>query len=357
MSKYISFFLIFMIIKTNAQINKQQLIDNWALVKSSMLDGSRDLSSYSGRASIWKLSDHKICEYVDPIFEERKTCYDIKIENKNIRISPKTFYEIEKLSTDTLVIIERIDGITGNDKIKKKWLVRTSKLQNEYLSTLKNDSIVEASYYFTPSLKKNIFSDFLERSMTDNGRNLSLSGNIIIYPKKQKINFQSESTDQSKKNLENIEFLKSIVEKSYPSWNLAGFEKYDQIIIPYHIETKIGDDSSQASSMKFSFFKNDRKDLDKYPNRAIVKIKDKMLAAEAYNKAMEALDKKKLDKAIELFNKAFDLNNTNVDALYNAASISLDKKDMPTACTALKKLKDFEQVEGTKLFNELCSKN
>ncbi|WP_139221991.1 tetratricopeptide repeat protein [Chryseobacterium oleae] len=347
-----------MIIKTSAQINKQQLIDNWAIVKYSTLDGSRDLSQDSGHFSIWKLSDNKICEYVNPIFEERKTCYDIKIENKSIRTSPKTFYEIEKLTNDTLIIIERLDGITGNDKIKKKWFVRTSKLQNEYLSTLKNDTAVVASAYFTPTLKKDIFFDVLERSVTNNDRNLSVKGNIIIYPKKQKINFQFESNDQSKKNSENIDFLKSIVEKSYQFWNLTGFEKYDQIILPYHIETQIrNNDGSKSSSMSFNFFKNDRKDLDKYQNRAIVIIENKKLAAEAYNKAMEALDKKKLDRAIELFNKAFDLNNTNVDALYNAASISLDKKDMPTACTALKKLKDFEQVEGTKLFNELCLKN
>ncbi|NML71768.1 hypothetical protein HHL23_18480 [Chryseobacterium sp. RP-3-3] len=354
MRKYISFFLIFILIKTSSQINKQQLVDNWARVKSSMLDGSRDLSESPERFLIWKLSDNKICEYIDPIFEERKTCFDIKIENTSIRTSPKTFYEIDKLTNDTLVVIGRSEGITSHDKIKKMWFVRTSKFQHEYLNTLKNDSIVIATPYFTPSLKKNIFSDVLERSMTNNDRNLNINGNIIIHPKKQKIDFQFENQDQSKKNLENIEFLKSTVEKSYHLWNLAGLEKFDQIIIPYRIEIQIKYiNTFKGSTIKFAFFKSDHKDLNNIP----VTIKDKMLSNETYNKGMNALENQKLDKAIELFNKAFDLDNTNIDALYNTASISLNKEDVTTACTALKKLKDLEQAEGTKLFNEICSKN
>ncbi|WP_131707547.1 hypothetical protein [Chryseobacterium angstadtii] len=354
MFKYISFFLIFIIVKTSAQINKQQLIDNWALSKSCMLDGSRDLSQNSERFLIWKLSDNKLCEYSNPIFEDQKVCYDIKIENKDIRTSPKTSYEIERLTGDTLIVINRIEGVTANDKIKKMSFIRTSKFQKEYLKTVSNDSTAMATTYFTPSLKKNIFSDILERSMTNNDRDLNIKGSIIIYPKKQKVEFQYENVTGSKNNVKGIEFLKSNIESSYHLWNLKGFEKFEQVIIPYHIETQIKYvDTFKGSTMKFAFFNNARKDLNKVP----VTIKDKILSDETYNKAMDPIDKQKLDKAIELFNKAFDLDNTNVDALYNVTSISLNKKDMTTACTALKRLKNLEQVEGTKLFNDLCSKN
>lgn len=353
MHKYVSIFIIFIFIKTNSQVNKQQLIDNWTKVKSAMLDGSRDLSHNSEKFLVWKLSDNKLCEYIDPIFEERKTCFDIKIESEGIRTSPKTIYEIEKLTNDTLIVISRVDGEVNSDKIKKMWFIRTSKLQNKYPNRLKNDSVVLANPYFTPTLKKNIFSDVLERSMNNN-HDLAVSGNIIIYPKKKKVDLQFESSNPSKKNSENIEILKSIVEKNYHLWNLAGFEKFDQIILPYHIEIDMKYmDRLQGATMKFTFFTRDSKDPGKVP----VRVKDRALSDENFNKGINALNDQKLDKAIELFNKAFDLDNTNLDALYNTVSISLNKKDIITACVALKKLKDFEQTEGTRLFNEICSKN
>ncbi|WP_223606021.1 lipopolysaccharide assembly protein LapB [Chryseobacterium sp. OSA05B] len=348
MRKYIPFFLIFILIKTSSQTNKQQVLDDWALVKSRMLDGSRNLSERSDRFLIWKLSDHQLCEYPDPIFEDRKKCLDIKIENKSIRTSPKTFYEIDKLTNDTLSVIDRADGITSNDKIEKMWFVRISKLQNEYISTLKNDSIAVASSYFTPSLKKNIFFEIPEDYMYNS--NLTGKGNIIIYPKKQKVDLQYENTPESKKNTKGMEFLKSTIEKSYHQWTITAFKNFDQVIIPYSFKHKT---EYPQATMKFAFFKNERNDPGEIP----VIIKDKTLSSETYNKGINALNDKKLDKAIELFNKAFDLDNTNVDALYNTVSISLDKKDMTTACIALKKLKEFEQTEGTQLFNQVCTKN
>ncbi|WP_343610393.1 hypothetical protein [Chryseobacterium oranimense] len=349
MYKYISLLFIFILIKMNAQINKQ-LIDNWTRVKSSMLDGSRDLSENDQRILTWKITDNKLCEYMHPIFEDMKTCMDIKIEGQSIKASALAFYEIEKLTSDSLVVISRINGETSADKIKKIWFVRTSKFRNEYLSKIKSDSTITASRYFTPTLKKNIFPDIFDRYPND----FLISGNIIIYPKKHAVNIQHENTNQSKKSLESIEFLKSTLEKSYHLWNLEGFENFDQVSIPFNIENKtkyMG--SFQGATMSFSFFRSELKSSNKIP----VKIENKLLSNETFLKGIKAVDDKKLDKAIELFNKAFELNNTNTDALYNIVSISLSKNDVTTACTALKKLKDFEQTEGTKIFNEKCLKH
>ncbi|CEJ71332.1 hypothetical protein BN1195_03677 [Chryseobacterium oranimense G311] len=349
MYKYISLLFIFILIKMNAQINKQ-LIDNWTRVKSSMLDGSRDLSENDERILTWKITNNKLCEYKHPIFEDMQTCMDIKIEGQSIKASALAFYEIEKLTSDSLVVISRINGETSGDKIKKIWFVRTSTFRNEYLSKIKSDSTITASRYFTPTLKKNIFPDIFDRYPND----FHIIGNIIIYPKKHIVNIQHENTNQSKKSLESIEFLKSTLEKNYHLWNLEGFENFDQVSIPFNIENETKYiDSFQGATMSFIFFKSELKSQNKIP----VKIENKFLSNETFFKGIKAVDDKKLDKAIELFNKAFELNNTNTDALYNIVSISLSKNDVTTACTALKKLKDFEQTEGTKIFNEKCLKN
>ncbi|KFF25325.1 tetratricopeptide repeat protein [Chryseobacterium vrystaatense] len=345
MSKYISFFVIFILTQTSAQINKLQLNDNWTRVKFSMLDGSRDLSQSPRKILRWQISDSKLCEYKNIIFEDQKECNDIKIENKSIRTSEHAFYEIEKLTIDSLVVILRVNGVTNSDKINKIWFVRTSKLYDEYFSKIKNDSIIEANRSFTPTLKKNIFYDITGSSK------FNIKGNIVIYPKKQKIDFQQEIKEGSQNNAKGIELLKTTIEKSFHLWNITAFKNFDQVLIPYSITRYT---SSEGSSLGVDFFKDDNKSNN---NIIPVKIENRTLSDQTYSKGIGALNEQKLDKAINLFNKAFDLDNTNVDALYNIASISLNKNDIPTACTALKKLKDLEQTEGTKIFNERCSKN
>ncbi|MGL6126126.1 hypothetical protein, partial [Chryseobacterium artocarpi] len=86
-----------------------------------------------------------------------------------------------------------------------------------------------------------------------------------------------------------------------------------------------------------------------------INIKNRLVSIENYKKGLEAISNQKFDKAIEFFIKAHEYDNTNTDGLYNAQSILLAQNNVSDACIVLKRLKDLEQTEGTKLYNEKCS--
>ncbi|WP_133121704.1 tetratricopeptide repeat protein [Chryseobacterium sp. PMSZPI] len=352
MYKY--FFLLFIVISTHltSQINTQLLQNSsWTVVKFGTLDGSRDLSQSGSKTSLWKITGNTLCIYSDPIFMDIKSCLDFKLEKETILTSKNAGYQIEKLTRDSMIVTQRIDGIEDPDKIRKIWLVNRSVIVNDFINKNKAESIV-ATKDFTPSLKKNIIFEVLD-VYSKNGyfHDLKLKGNILIFPKKQKI--EIETKEESKKNEASINLFKTTLEKNYHLWDLTGFENFEKIIIPYYFYSNVGKNENNINKVGIKFFD----DNDSHDSEDVaVYIKDKKVSDQNFNKGIEALDHKKFDKAIEFFNKAHEYNNTNTDALYNVVSISFAQNNINSACLALKRLKDLQQTEGTKLFNEKCLK-
>lgn len=313
-----------------------------------MLDGSTDLSQHSNRYLVWKISGNKLCEFIDPWFVDRKTCVNFKVENNLVKISDKSAYQIETLTYDSLVVVEKIDGITFSDKIRKMSFVKTSTLMKDFADKETSDSIVITSRNVTPTLTKDIISEmqsvYLQKRYT---HDFIAVGEIRVFPKKQNIEVVTDNQKQNKNNQISIDLFIATLEKSYRMWDLTGFEKFEKIIIPYVFKSK-----ADGDYCNIAFF---NKIPDKKTGEIVINVKDRSASAENFRKGMEATDKQKFDKAIEFFNKSHDYDNTNTDALYNIVSISLAQNNISSACLALKKLKDLEQTEGIKLFNEKCS--
>jgi tetratricopeptide (TPR) repeat protein len=83
-------------------------------------------------------------------------------------------------------------------------------------------------------------------------------------------------------------------------------------------------------------------------------MEDLKLSGELYLKGLKSYENKKYDKAINFFEKSYEVDNRKVDALYNIASIYALLNDKLNLCKYLEKLKDLEQTEGIKLYNENC---
>jgi tetratricopeptide (TPR) repeat protein len=318
-----------------------------------MLDASRDLSQRKSKVLFWKITGNTLCEYTDPIFMEMKSCVDFNLEKRIMRTSKEAGYQIEKLTTDSLIITQRLDGEEAPDKIRKMWFVNNSVRINNFLNKHKNDTIITAIKDFTPSLERNLFSEIADiYAKREYSHDFSLNGNILIFPKKKIIRVEINNEEGMKKNDVSVGLFKSTLEKNYYLWNLSGFENFEKVIIPYNYSTKVTNGRGEISRMGITFF--DRNYVDAV-SEFIVYVKDKKKSLQSFSKALQAMNNNNLDKAIEFFDEAHENDNTNTDALYNIVSISIAQNKTDVACTALKKLKDLEQTEGTRLYNEKCS--
>ena len=354
------FILLFLLIFNiaNCQINNQLLINEWIKVKTRMIDGSKDVSEafLSSKFYRWKISTEKFSSDSEPINSNVQNFIKYKLENNFMRTSTESGYEIEKLTSDSLVIIQRTNGINEADKIKKFWFIKSSIIRNNFLEKHKNDSIIIANEHFTPTLNRNFISEINKNFQNKNKfPNLNLVGNIILYPKEKKVEMEiiNFNDRENIKNQKNIDLIKSIIEKTFDFWNLTDFMSFKKIYVPFVIKsTENYTNGITFRGASLHFFINNVDDLSKIYG---IKLQDLNSSQENFNNGIIAFQDNKFDKALKYFIKSYEIDNRKIDALYNIVAIYSLKNDNINACIYLKKLKDLEQTEGTKIYNEKCS--
>lgn len=331
-----------------SQVNTSSLANSsWTSVQSKMMDGSRDLSPESFRSLVWKFNGNKLCENIHPWALAANKCGNVKIENDLIKTADKRVYQIEKLTADSLVVVEKWEIKMTPDKIKRMRFVSTANMIRDFVSHQKSDSVVISSVNVIPALKKDLVSDIqniLNKKNTD--YDIMLEGQIFIFPKAQKVEITTDGKKLNSKNQANADLFKKTLQESFKAWDLTGFEQFEKIIIPYRFLSK--------QEEGFGTFSFSPKILLKETSGILPVIKNKYTSTDNFNKGYKAVENQKFDNAIYFFNQAFEYDNTNVDALYNVVSISLSQNKTNVACAALTKLKELEQTEGMKLYKEKC---
>lgn len=357
-TKYLSIILLLLFSSiANSQINSNYLTGEWIKVKNRMIDGSKNVSEsfISSKFNKWKISNKKLCIDSEPVNSYEEDCLDYNLENNFMRISLESGYEITKLTSDTLIVIQRINGINEIDKLEKLWFVKSSIVKNHYVNKHANDSILIANEHFTPTLNKNFISEihkiFLKKN---NYPNFNLVGNIIIFPKKEKIELEINNSDD-KNVIENniaIDYIKNIIEKTYNDWNLNDFKNFNKIYIPFIIKSEsYKNKESSYKGTPIFYFINDVDEIDKIYG---IKLEDLKSSGENFKNGIIAFEDEKYDKAIDFFMKSYNNDNRKIDALYNIVAIYSLLNNQIKMCECLKKLKDLEQTEGIKLYNENC---
>jgi len=356
MFKHFIVLFIFISIPLSSQINTSLLSNSWTRVKVKTEDGSRALNDDTSTFIQWKLVNNRLCKNYNPnLFSfNSNLCTDYKVEKNFIRFSPTIAYEIKKLDNDSLIVIERFDAKKDTDKVLKFWFVKTSNLEKKDVEKNQNDSILIADTNFAPKLRIEFLSDKITEYALKG--DLKLVGNILIFPKKQKVIFEMDNSAETKGNTKVIKNIMQAIENSYYEWNLVGFKNFEKIYVPFTLET-YHKKNTEEYSIKINFPKKQSLNTITIPRETVVVTsKNPSLSKENFSKGMEALKLKKYDAAIGLFEKAYEMDNTNTDALYNIAAAGGIKNDIVTVCSALKRLKDLEQTEGTKLYNQNCHK-
>lgn len=357
MHKIFIFFSLFSL-SISAQVNTQLLPGNWTKIRTRMLDGSRDLSeSYvSTKFFEWQLTPTKFCMDLDTVHLKPISCFDYKLEGHFIRTSPQAGYQIEKLTADSLIVTERLSGETAPDKIKKLWFVRTSKLRKAIIERTKFDTVITASENFTPLQNKNMIVEINQRLLNMNKNiNLDMIGNLVFYPKKQKIEFEIKNINEVARYQKPIEAVRSVIENSYANWNMKDFEHFDKVYLPVIFNTRHQsiDKEWTLKGTEEYYYTNDIADIPKIRGISADKVRE---ATENFRNGFNAFQDKKYNKAIAYYQKSYELDDRNADALYNLAAIYSLLKDSTNACKTLKILSDLEQTEGRNLFNQNCTR-
>ncbi|MFK7031519.1 tetratricopeptide repeat protein [Flavobacterium oreochromis] len=352
MHKYLSIIILLISNQVLSQTNTQNLIGEWIQVKNRMADGSKNLTQTfsSSMYNRWKFFSNKLCIESDPINSYKENGIDYKLQNNYIKTSSESGYEIAKLTSDSLIVIQRMKGVNENDKLEKIWFVKSAIIRNEYINKHKNDTILTANEYFTPTLKKNFINEIHKNFLNKTSYpNFNLSGKIVFYPKKEKI--EVEITNIENKNSINdkkaVEYIQKTIQKTYPYWDLNDFKNFNKVIIPFVIKSE----STQTYKGSPIFYFIDINDIDKVYG---IKLEDMRLSGQNFENGIKAFQEKKYENAIEFFKKSFEIDPRKIDALYNIVSIYSLLNDKTNRCAYLKKLYDLEQTEGIKMYKENC---
>ncbi len=360
MHKYILLLFTIFTFHLNAQVGDDYLlIGSWTKVKTRMLDGSKDLTETSAESKLdeWKFTNDKLCISVNsnPIFPNESPCNNYVLEKNFIRTFQFYGYKIEKLTKDSLIVVASNEE-TSKDKIKKQWFVKTSNIKNAIFEKTKNDSVIIATKNFTPTLKGNLMMNVC-KELDKEGRfpNYNLIGNIVFFPKKNKIKLEINNLDEIKKYNHFVGIQKSVIENSVDQWDFSNFMHFDKVILPMIYGTKIrkNKDGRYDDLCTVNFFTNNVNNIN---NGKPVLANDGEDYKKVYIEGLKSLQQKNYSDALSKLKKSYELNNRNVDALYNIAAIYSLQNDNENACKTLKTLKDLEQTEGTKLFDKYCTK-
>lgn len=225
--------------------------------------------------------------------------------------------------------------------------INSTTLTNQWKSKLINDRILLANESYTPKLNDINFLKRINKYYSKFKRSdLKLTGNFVLYPKLKKVEFEVKHVVNNKKYQDGVTFLIAQIEKSYTDWDVIGFEDFEQIKIPSLIIM-----NSSASPLEIIFFPKYNWSMES------LKAKDERLALskQNYESGLLAFNKKSYERAIKLFEKSYELNFENLDALYNIATCYSFLGDEENTCKTLVKLKNLEQTDGTLLFNKKCN--
>lgn len=217
----------------------------------------------------------------------------------NITTSATSGYTIEKLSKDTLVLCERIDGFTP-DKLKCYYLKNANTIFEELADQYKNEDTLMAQPNYSPKLEKEL--PILTAIGLRNVGNENMIGNLIIDLESSNISVEViEATMKRKRQDVVIELMES----SYDQWGLEDFRHFKKIKIPFVLETiSVRNGNNAFATAYMNFFTHNLRKV----NKSLPSYSEVLLSDDYYEKALKAFDAQKYEKAAKLFAKTYEMN-------------------------------------------------
>ncbi|PQV48189.1 TPR repeat protein [Jejuia pallidilutea] len=282
-----------------------------------------------------------------------------KIDKSELTIGNQLF-TIEKLTDTELIICEKAEINTPDDKVNRLYLVKSEKLvdyliKNELLFFI-NDSTIIAKKYLAPRLKnKKDLSYVITKS---------LKGQKFVTGKQQKFNsgfLMGHFRINTFGKIDSIQITKN--SKIYKTIENKFVNKLKKLeFLPVEIEKKYN------QIINFSALFNEfsgvhgvsittNTTVTPMNKKHNLSISEKRKSENYFLDGNLEFTKKKYAKAIENFNKAIEIDSLLFDAYYNRAYANLIMNNIEDACKDWEYLKDKQQKEGNRLFNLKCKEN
>jgi tetratricopeptide (TPR) repeat protein len=329
------------------QTNLSEINGNWIKYKVEMKDGSKLFDRFLEDSTYleYTINKNKLCINSNPIHKTNESCLDFTLVNNFIKTSQNSGFIIEKATNDSLIIVEKVDGLT-NDRQKRFYFVNQEVVLSRFKKENKNKGNIVASKLFTPKTISTIELD-LNKAFKNNYSNFELVGNLKIYPKQKRV--KTEITFSTQKDSSRIRTVKKVIDNSFEKWNLINFNDFESIEIPFVLKSEI---TKKYWGIKTIFFTEDLNELEiVYGGKA----EDIRKASDYFNKGIIAYQEKKYLKAIECFTESYKIDNKNIDALYNKAAVYFESGDKENACKVWKEISEIGQVNGKELYLNNCN--
>jgi tetratricopeptide (TPR) repeat protein len=328
------------------QINLSAIQGYWIKYKGEMKDASDLSDGFTEESGYmeYRINQNKLCINSNPIHRVNESCLDFTLIDDFMKTSQYSGYIVEKVTNDSLVLCEKIDGL-ADDKLKRSYFVKQELIISKLKEENKNVKNIVASKLFSPKTNGTIELD-LNKAFKNNYSNFELVGNLKIYPEKKSI--KTEITFSTQKDSSRIKIVKKVIDNSFQKWILKDFKDYESIEIPFVLKSEI---TKTYWGIKVIFFTTD---LSEFERISGVGMEDLRKSSDYFNKGLLAYEKKRYLESIAYFSESYKFNSKNIDALYNKAAIYFESGDKDNACKVWLEISILGQTEAKQLFLKNC---
>lgn len=349
------------------EIPTDLLHKRWYRVHSVMLDGSRDLKTdfYFPAHNTWIFSPETFWRQFDYENRTPHNSHLYTLKDKQIIMSPNYYFDIAHISTDTLILVETLMQILDPDKRIVHFLVDARIIDSINSPDHVTGNVLNASYLMSPQLQ----SSFLKIEKNKNNdsylgnSDFKITGNLTLRPKtnESSVEIIDIETKDKKYHEKIINWVSGSFINAYKENDYTGFEHYDEIIIPFEITKSVENEYSfggqgvylgESMNLTLAYYKPMKHSSTK--TALPYKNKNSLSSSINFQEGMKLVEKKKYKKSIASFQKAFEDDYTNIDAIYNLIFVYSELKDKENMCKYISILKELEQKQGFDLYEMHC---
>jgi tetratricopeptide (TPR) repeat protein len=347
MKKLFLIIIIFFFNNNYGQIKLSEIQGYWIKSKAEMKDGSDLLDEFVDDFSYaeYRIGQNRLCMNSNPVHRTRESCFSFILIDNLIKTSQYSGFIIEKVTNDTLILSEKIDGLE-DAKLKRLYFIKQEVLISKFKEENLGDKSIIASKLFTPKSNGTIELD-LNKAFKNNYSNFELVGSFKIYPAQKKI--KTEITFSTQNDSSRIRIVERVIDRSFKKWNLIDFQDYESIEIPFVLKSEI---TKSFRGISVIFFTDDLTEFDRLYGASMDDLKR---SSDCFNKGLIAYQEKRYPESIVYFTESYRSNPKNIDALYNKAIAYFESGDKKNACQVWLELSILGQVDAKKIFLENCN--